>query len=548
MQKRKLSVYILIISLLSTLLFNSCKKIDISSNAVLQKVETDGKFFIIPQGTDKVTIRIIEEIKKRNINKEFVKNFAVTNGYPVWDKVLFTGGSKSNNIQVGYSINQSTDFGSDTLAYIPIVLEGQHVVNGYILARINDTIQLSYTLSQDYKAYVNNSSTQETSTDFSLKIMLLNYKVFDHKSFDITDEKIFISGNISEVVKKVRITKINGINLSSNSIALENLQYSTATLSTYCFTYQKLHICSWCRGIDPNCPLGGTWTTTETFCVTYSEPVNNNGNGDGTGGGGGGGEIPHSYPCNPNITSPSILNVPNTVYPGDLPPCPAPGPGIGWTPTAYNPNNPCNVVDSLLKTTSFRQHLNRLRAATPSRPEIGVSFTLPDTSASTNTYYAGNGVLGVDIVLANPSDGIAHNHYDTSARLPIFSAEDIYELAYNYSINKIKDTKTFTYTLVTDSTSYILMIDDIVKFNSFITTWFDTKDHIDKFSNQLYINYNVGDSGLSNAENESNFLEGINAYPAGGAGLKLFKGNSDMSQFSPIKLNSSNQVRPDPCL
>ena len=83
---------------------------------------------------------------------------------------------------------------------------------------------------------------------------------------------------------------------------------------------------------------------------------------------------------------------------------------------------------------------------------------------------------------------------------------------------------------------------------NFIITWFDTQNHINNFKTHLYTNYNVGDAGLSVADNEKKFLNGMIAYPVGGCGLKLFQGNSDLTHFFPIKLNSNNQVKPDPCI
>ena len=72
------------------------------------------------------------------------------------------------------------------------------------------------------------------------------------------------------------------------------------------------------------------------------------------------------------------------------------------------------------------------------------------------------------------------------ARLHNFSAEDIYKLAYYWSIGKINNLSTFSYTVVTDSTSYILMIDNPAAFITFAQTWFDSEKHIKGFEVWLY--------------------------------------------------------------
>ncbi|MBL0253912.1 MAG: hypothetical protein IPQ27_02665 [Chitinophagaceae bacterium] len=139
---------------------------------------------------------------------------------------------------------------------------------------------------------------------------------------------------------------------------------------------------------------------------------------------------------------------------------------IPWQdePSSFDPNNPCNVVDSLLKTTAFPILLHKLRDSTINNYEIGYSQvnTLSPANYS-ETYFSGQNevdALAVNVVLNNSSDGVAHNHYNSPDRLHNFSAEDIYKLAYYWSIGKINNLSNFSYTVVTDSTSYILMIDD----------------------------------------------------------------------------------------
>lgn len=115
--------------------------------------------------------------------------------------------------------------------------------------------------------------------------------------------------------------------------------------------------------------------------------------------------------------------------------------------------------------------------------------------------------------------------------------------------NRIRKYKTFSYPIVTNTTSYIYMIEDSVAFRNFGNIWFDIDDHFDMFRNHLYRNHhyadNVGDAHIS--INEKNFLGGMQAPPIYGAGLKLFRGNVDITIFTPIALAANGQVRAAPC-
>ncbi|MBK7089181.1 MAG: hypothetical protein IPH56_09765 [Chitinophagaceae bacterium] len=226
---------------------------------------------------------------------------------------------------------------------------------------------------------------------------------------------------------------------------------------------------------------------------------------------------------------------------------------IPWQdePSSFDPNNPCNVVDSLLKTTAFPVLLHKLRDSTINNYEIGYSQvnTLSPANYS-ETYFSGQNevdALAVNVVLNNSSDGVAHNHYNSPDRLHNFSAEDIYKLAYYWSIGKINNLSTFSYTVVTDSTSYILMIDDPAAFISFAQSWFNSQAHFDFFKIHLYRNYHYGEQGNSIAEDEKTFLSALQAPPLNGAGLKLFRENKEMNSFTPIKVSSTGQLVTNPC-
>ncbi len=92
------------------------------------------------------------------------------------------------------------------------------------------------------------------------------------------------------------------------------------------------------------------------------------------------------------------------------------------------------------------------------------------------------------------------------------------------------------------------MIEDTVKFRTFINIWMDTYEHIVAFSQNYYVTYQM-DNDLTIGEKEVNFFKAMNSYPPNGpgCGLKLFRGNEDMTSFAPIKLVNGTLIKPNPC-
>ncbi len=93
------------------------------------------------------------------------------------------------------------------------------------------------------------------------------------------------------------------------------------------------------------------------------------------------------------------------------------------------------------------------------------------------------------------------------------------------------------------------MIKDSLQFRRYIDAWFSTFDRLLGFNNVMYgaDGYDYDKPGLTVPEREKRFLQALNSYPALKPGLRLFRGNDDMTAFTPIKLNSAQAVRPSPC-
>lgn len=321
MNKRLKFTFFLIFCLFAVVFFIlSCKK-EISDYAK-PDVSVSEKFFAHSLKTDKIILRVIDEIKNRNNKNQFVADFAILNGFPVWDKPIISYPSaKASTVSSFVNANIEEPI-ADTFAYIPIVPENSDKVNGFILAKISNGVELLYSLAKDYKAFsFEGGGGLNDATKFVLTNLLLNKEVFGISDYKITDYKLFTDNPEHDKVNEVSIEG----RLSAGECAIISWQ------SQYCGTPRN----SKCLNGCDNCGVYCYPTTSSVEICTAPNTVNwpAGGIGINTGGGGsggGGGQIPHYYPC---IPQPVHLL-------GDAPPpCPEPGPGSGWIPLDEDPLN-----------------------------------------------------------------------------------------------------------------------------------------------------------------------------------------------------------------
>jgi hypothetical protein len=307
LQEKKNFKLLLLMCFTISINFWSCTKIDINKNSDSKdKIKNVNDFFKIPQNTEPMVLRVIDEIKNRNNKKEFISSFANEIGFPVWDKAIITiTNGVSNNLNFA---NSSTPI--DTFVYIPFVIDNSISINGYILAKINTNIGLSYTLSQDYKlcSFEINSGDLNEASKLALRMMYLNKSVFDVSNYKITDTRLLSEDTVNK--------KIISVNLD-NTISTQNNFVSSISCSITVTTTSS------CMRA---CPV----TISSSMFCTNEWPSGN----PTEGGGGGGGSIPPNFPCstnpNPSLTGQSNTGS-NSVLPGGpLPPCPTPG--SGWIP------------------------------------------------------------------------------------------------------------------------------------------------------------------------------------------------------------------------
>lgn len=297
----------------------SCKKTDelnVSSTVVNSNIAN--KFFTIPTNTDDLVKRVAAEIENRNNKKEFIDAFSKQNGFPIWDKVISIKGQQ-NKGQGIVSISET-----DTTVYIPLVQEDSLHVNGYILAKVNsDSIAVSYSLAQDYKAYPRiKTSSELTADEFIILIINLDKAVFGYHQFSVTDNSLFYNneadtGDGAIVTKTIRLTD----KIYSNKNGLLSMEtFCQDVVVTICVE-RSVNIKHYNQSAGNYKPCNDYMY--ENCWDVYTDDGNSGGGGIPTEGGGGG-EIPHDYPCKP-VLYPSV-------NPNPLPDCPPPGPGTGTEP------------------------------------------------------------------------------------------------------------------------------------------------------------------------------------------------------------------------
>lgn len=516
--------------LMVLLLYFSCRKIELQSN-LIDQAAAKSRFYNGHPPVKPSVQSIANFIKRQDERQDFSKNIINRIGFPRWDKAITVA---SNGLL------QRTASNATELTYIPFVRENEHYVNASLLVQTSSTDTLyKYIVDWQYQNAPSGTINDTTATaeKIAATLIVLDNEVFDHKIFRLTDTTLFNEHLPVSQRGKQKVVTVNTNNTSSTG------RTQLMQTTTICIRVQT----GQCTCADPSncdmCLMACAWELCLDFEYDDGTGWGSGGTGGtggtgqpgGTSGGGGsgGGWTPPQCPFTASRTS--LLPAP--CLPGWIP---YPGP-------ANNnnfPHNPCKVVDSLMTTQNFPLYFSMLRDSLNLNYEKGYMFKNP-LSAST-TFEEVNGVpgtLGVDINPAVPFDGVVHNHYNDSLRLPVFSFDDFYKLYEWFKTGKIADLQTFIFGMVSDSSAYIMMITNPAAFTNFGNTFLNTKENIKAFKSLFYDGYGIHESN-SVAKNEKGFL---NALQGLSSGISLFKANDDLTQFTRIHINASDQVVPFPC-
>jgi len=299
---------------------------------------------------------------------------------------------------------------------------------------------------------------------------------------------------------------------NKNSIGmLGNKKLSYAPIP--CGTRQELHWQQNCVTIDPIPGQGGEASTTCTWSPYYTNETlycESDGNGGYTPpSGGGGGSDPTEPPNHPDSLK-----------------------------------NPCDQATKLAQDAKFKQLMTNLKNKVTDNKEYGY-FYKNNAAGSPENETAVEGLTakeGIDFTVSTKIDGFMHTHY--TGLLSIFSAADIWSMAKLYKDGNMVNPKTFTVAVVTASgTQYLLKIDDLSKFNTYSTSLASSssirilEQALESFP------FAIKQTGRTPDQNEKAFIQFLQTSKTG---LRLFKGNTNFTEWSPKKYESG-QIKNNPC-
>lgn len=209
--------------------------------------------------------------------------------------------------------------------------------------------------------------------------------------------------------------------------------------------------------------------------------------------------------------------------------------------------NPCDQADSLEKDQAIINLLSGLKTKALNPLTINETSHIYLNNSNGILDYATvegePGEAGIDLQVHQPVDGCMHNHFN--GLLSIFSPDDLWSMFKLSRDNNMVNPSTFNIFVTTASeTQYLLKIEDSVKFKNFASKSLSQDFWYFKFTYQDTWEIDIDNDRETNEKAFLRFLKQSN----GGSGLKLFKGNADFSEWTPLGLDRDNNVVPEPCL
>lgn len=516
--------------------FLSCKKVDFYQNNIFVD---ESKFFSVPANADPIIGRVISELKmQKDRNPNLIESIVKRNGYPIWDKAQIT---KQDNAY------QSLVSGEDTIIYIPLAVHGEEKVTAFFLATVNNYIELQLYNKFDYEEFGFDTTGMSNANRLALQFMILDFVTFGHKSFVIHDNRLLKDFQIAlDAPIKDRTVHIDYYNDSVYGRGWEIREFYVCTSSTYLQCRTPGVCCS-----DGSCSLchnSGCWRP-KVDCekvaslIYYDAGDPPSGGNSGGGGGGGGGSLPGSSSnvelCNP---TPLIQN--------GLPPCPK-GTSLGWEPLELI--GPCTRLQNIVNYNSgdniFNNYIRTLKelAENPSTNiEKARSFQLDQNGniSGFQDFVSNPDEHRMKLTIHNAIDGFVHNHYGNDS-YKSFSAGDLYSLFRLFVTNKINNNATFTFTVVTPTTKYLLMIDDPQKFAEFSNRW---SPGVNPTAEETLLYFVLRDVYLYHENTSAADVEPrLLSFFGPNSGLSLFRGSSSSNDWTPISINDSGDVIVLPC-
>ena len=119
----------LIVVITGFLLF-ACKKSDFQYVSKAENKEITNRFFLYKENINPTVVTIINELKFQNTKTDFIRNFALKEGFAIWDKATVSTTLKRMNKN---DSTESFDNPEDTVVFIPLVLENDNKVHSYFV-------------------------------------------------------------------------------------------------------------------------------------------------------------------------------------------------------------------------------------------------------------------------------------------------------------------------------------------------------------------------------------------------------------------------------
>jgi hypothetical protein len=266
MKKKLIPFSVLLFSMI--FINQSCKKID--SPDPNSTNPASRKFFTVSPGTDTLIDRVIEGLKQQNKLTGFIDELAEKEGYAVWNKSMIEITPNTVTTQTNLTGSHITGNSSDTILYIPLVLENTRYVNSFIYATLNGNITLKLFRGREYEMHGFDTTKKDNAALFTTQLMLLSNKVFGYTNFKINDDRIF--------------PQKSGKHLKNTEFSLRNNSIPT---SSYWVTYMAWVTHYGCGGsvypcTSAYCDMCNVCvTTTYDVIHTWIEPAENSGGGGG---------------------------------------------------------------------------------------------------------------------------------------------------------------------------------------------------------------------------------------------------------------------------
>jgi hypothetical protein len=501
---------------------SSCRKFD---TTLASDLTSYSDFYQKNRSADPYEASLIDFIQ-RNISDQELESIIIQIGYPYWNKSL----KKRTN-------SSRAESGAETeIVCIPFVRDNEAFVNASLIINIIGTDTL-FGFKCDWQYSQSNNSTNITPEQFATFFMVLDKRVFERTTFRIVDQSLF--SHQDSTVSFIRLSQPSNENRTENYELFEFCEDVTVYVYVSC-PYPNSLQCS--DGCDMCIFCHDSYSY--EYCWEELVWVGGSGGGGsgGTGGGGGGGGTPPDCPE-------GGLRAEQDPYPDPCEP--------GWVPYEDPPPhyNPCDKVSSLKTDDIFKEKVNDLKPRTSDDKEHAYFYGANGYVPPMFSGLPGGCEVKATINTQTPTlRSFIHVHND-ACETPLFSPGDLAELSTMYWANinvfqhNLLDPK-FSMVLVASSSTpnekltYALVIEDKTAWEAFTDKYFGGDDKTVDDLSLLYKRYRINRQNTDH-DNEVNFLVFLRDL---GAGVSVLKANSDLSEYSVLKVNrAGNQLITEPC-